>query len=328
MAIQTSECFDSLSQQNQRIISALAEIRSVSQDRRRDESELSQLTATLAHLLSRLEFHNLAHQIKARDGIPSVDRGTIVPTVELQCVSEEEEQRIRKDVGNSVLNSLEFRSRTTRYGEVTEAYRDTYEWIFAEEMNDENPWANFAEWLSQKDGLYWIGGKAGSGKSTLMKYIYKEGRTLQNLERWADKTELCISSFYFWNSGDSLQKSQQGLFRGLLFGVLNQQPELIPFTFPLAWATTYDHMASAKAGVLDKSWTLSELKDGFMRLVEQTSIPIKLCFLVDGLDEFDGDHEEIVSLFTIIHGRKGVKACISSRPWPIYEDSFQDVPKL
>lgn len=32
-------------------------------------------------------------------------------------------------------------------------------------------WNDFVAWLEEGDGLYWIAGKAGSGKSTLMKYI-------------------------------------------------------------------------------------------------------------------------------------------------------------
>ena len=33
---------------------------------------------------------------------------------------------------------------------------------------------------------------------------------------------------------------------------------------------------------------------GFRTLIRQNRLPLKLCFLVDGLDEFDGNQEEII----------------------------------
>jgi putative ribosome biogenesis GTPase RsgA len=34
------------------------------------------------------------------------------------------------------------------------------------------PSPKFADWLENDGGIYWIAGKAGSGKSTLMKYLW------------------------------------------------------------------------------------------------------------------------------------------------------------
>jgi hypothetical protein len=46
----------------------------------------------------------------------------------------------------------------------------------------------------------------------------------------------------------------------------------------------------------------------------QTSIPFKVCLLIDGLDEFEGDHEELAWLVKEITKSHNVKVCLSSRP--------------
>jgi hypothetical protein len=59
-------------------------------------------------------------------------------------------------------------------------------------------------------------------------------------------------------------------------------------------------------------------------------IPIRLCLLVDGLDEFDGDHEDLAELFGGIVGKgsPGVKVCLSSRPLVVFKDTFSECPQL
>lgn len=117
----------------------------------------------------------------------------------------------------------------------------TFDWIFrpVEETSQYAEgirWADFSEWLRSGKGVYWISGKAGSGKSTLMKYIVTHDTTSRNLKLWAGTTRLCKSGFFFWNSGTQLQCSQVGLFRSLLYDILVQYPELVPATLPAQWA--------------------------------------------------------------------------------------------
>lgn len=65
-----------------------------------------------------------------------------------------------------------------------------------------------------------------------------------------------------------------------------------------------------------------------MRLVMQTTVPMKFCLFVDGLDEYDGDHETIAEFFKSIAALPNVKVCISSRPYLVYEDTFKGSPSL
>jgi myo-inositol catabolism protein IolC len=49
-----------------------------------------------------------------------------------------------------------------------------------------------------------------------------------DLIRWAGDKILITASFYFWNSGTELQKSQVGLLQSILHEALTRQQDLIP----------------------------------------------------------------------------------------------------
>jgi polynucleotide 5'-kinase involved in rRNA processing len=86
-------------------------------------------------------------------------------------------QQLRSDLEADILNSLYFDTMVDRHEEIQEAHQETFEWIYHSPMEDGDPWASFIEWLRTGDSIYWINGKAGSGKSTLMRYLYDNRRT-------------------------------------------------------------------------------------------------------------------------------------------------------
>lgn len=135
-------------------------------------------------------------------------------------------------VQQKILDCLHYRQRTDRVEEVALAHRRTFQWIFRDPEPLRKPWSNFVKWLKQGKGCYWICGKAGSGKSTLMKYIQGHPKTRRDLQLWAGDKELVTASFFFWNLGSALQKSHNGLLRSLLLDVLERHPYLIPSIFP------------------------------------------------------------------------------------------------
>ncbi|KAL8740009.1 MAG: hypothetical protein Q9184_008543, partial [Pyrenodesmia sp. 2 TL-2023] len=109
-----------------------------------------------------------------------------------------------------LLESLFFPEIVAREEQIPEAFDGTCRWIFDSSDDQESktrPWSNFREWLEAEQGIYWISGKPGSGKSTLMKYIVNEDRTSQFLANWEKGTDLIVVSFFFWTAGTALQKS-------------------------------------------------------------------------------------------------------------------------
>lgn len=163
------------------------------------------------------------------------------------------ENTIRREVGLEILEALRFPAIKERFEEVDEAHKRTFEWIF-QSAGDGNPgdtvnsdsakrWSGFPEWLSSGSGLYWVNGKAASGKSTLMKHVFMHSNTHYHLENWATAAfshrPLYIVSFFFWLSGTKEQKSQRGLLRSLLYDILRRNLRLLPLVFPQRWSLKY-----------------------------------------------------------------------------------------
>lgn len=61
-----------------------------------------------------------------------------------------------------------------------------------------------------------------------------------------------------------------------------------------------------------------------MRLVTQSKLQAKYCFLVDGVDEYDGDPSVIVDLSKAIPKNSNIKICVSSRPLVVCEEAFNE----
>ena len=175
------------------------------------------------------------------------------------------------------------------------------------------------DWLEGTNGLYWITGKPGSGKSTLTKFLFHDARASMPLNKWANGKKITKVGFFFWNSGTAIQMSREGLFRSLLHQLLTQNRSYIRKLFSHRW----DQFISFGGGWQPFTWV--ELRDAFKNLPIEDS---KFFFVIDGLDEFDGDHHELVSLMLDVAKRPNVKLCVASRPWVVFEDAFQSRPSL
>ncbi|USW46781.1 hypothetical protein Slin15195_G001000 [Septoria linicola] len=138
-------------------------------------------------------------------------------------------------IQGAYLQGLKFAAMNDREEEVTDAHERTLEWILDESTtSDSAPLIseadNFVPWLSGDSAahMYWVNGKAGSGKSTLMRFLASHDKTARYLSSWAAGLPLTVARFFFWTSGTALQRSQNGLLRALLFEILDHDPSLIP----------------------------------------------------------------------------------------------------
>lgn len=213
-----------------------------------------------------------------------------------------------------------------RYEDVEEAHKDTFRWIFG--GGECTPWDDFAEFLMGDQGVYWISGKAASGKSTIMKYISEDKEQLrQLLSKWSAGLPLNVSTFFFWSGGSRAQRSQEGLFRSLLWQILRTQPNLIRTILPAQWKEFYQ---DAERGVnyTRLTWSLSVLSEAFNILMGHTSISRKHFLIVDGLDEYEGNHTLLAEMFKKLATSPGVKVCIASRPLVVFEKQFKALPQM
>jgi hypothetical protein len=238
------------------------------------------------------------------------------------CLTELEELRKKLPLAQekAIISWLNFRQISWRYEEVPCAYQETFRWIF-EEPTQNQRWDDFTSFLSMETTRpYLISGKAGSGKSTLMKYIVEHTTTRQYLADWAATGgyKLAIANFFFWNLGTQLQKSTVGLLRALLKSVLQSHPELVPVVFPDIY---YDQRVSAGEP------TFVEVKRAWNLLASNASNFLKIAIFIDGLDEFEGDHKDL-SEFLKTLASPMVKIVISSRPINACLTVFRDSPSL
>ena len=222
----------------------------------------------------------------------------------------------------TLIESLRFAEMTDRHHRIVEAHEKTFQWLFLPGDANQQKWTDFAGWLKGKSTLYWVTGKPGSGKSTLMKYIYADKRTMDHLKTWAAGVPLVTAAFFFWNSGTRMQMSEVGFLQSILSQVLTERPALIPRIVPERWEA-YDLF-----GHDESIWSEPELQRAFRLLAREEAPKAKFCFFVDGLDEFDGDHTNLIRLIKDISPSSNIKLCVSSRPWVLFEDAFKHKPSL
>lgn len=54
----------------------------------------------------------------------------------------------------------------------------------------------------------------------------------------------------------------------------------------------------------------------------------RLALFIDGLDEFSEDHVKLLGLIKELNSWETVKICVSSRPWNVFHDAFEQTPSL
>ncbi|KAF9761854.1 hypothetical protein IL306_003662 [Fusarium sp. DS 682] len=255
-------------------------------------------------------------------------------------------RRAEKIGKRMILDSLTFSTMERRFEAVPDAHKRTFEWIFDQSHNPRINWHNFSQWTASSNGLYWINGKAGSGKSTLMKFILLDQRTRKYLESWAGSDQLIISHHFFWRKGSEYQRSIPGLLRALLVQTFRQKPELLEVVLGGQLESLVevlaDHLYLTQESLEDGSelpmlpnmrdklqhWSMTDLTEALRNLTRKNIGNTRFFFLVDGLDEFDGDHLEVVQLLREISLSDRIKICVSSRPLPIFQKTLGQDPRL
>ncbi|KIV77691.1 hypothetical protein PV11_09474 [Exophiala sideris] len=190
-------------------------------------------------------------------------------------------------------------------------------------------WDHFSSWLGSKHppkNIYWISGKVGSGKSTLMRYLDVNINQNEHMQPWADGVSLLKARYFFWNPAkSSLQKSLVGLLRSLLFQLFEQSSESISSCVPSEkWKIAHRHDPPLE-------WTEMELQETMKKYLDLTCRSSRILLIIDGLDEVEGSSRKVEGLLLFLDQtskHKHVKICVSGRPWTVFQDAFQGFPKL
>ncbi|KAL6358933.1 hypothetical protein LRP88_09128 [Fusarium phalaenopsidis] len=206
-----------------------------------------------------------------------------------------------------ILDSLRQSATEIRGRNVLEAYPGTFEWML-------NPnAAGFYQWLTSMNGLFWVAGKPGSGKTTLMKFISSHPLTREALQQWAGGNACVVVDHFFGATGGETRQSLDGLLVSLLERVIVEVPQLTPIICPRHWERPL---------LQGRPWTRSELLACVQALASQTTVPTNICLFVDALDEFEGDLDGLFCLLKLLGASPRIKICVSSREWLSFKQFF------
>ncbi|KAF9889470.1 hypothetical protein FE257_007373 [Aspergillus nanangensis] len=170
---------------------------------------------------------------------------------------------------------------------------------------------DFEEWYSGKsqdsnEGLIWIKGKPGSGKTTFMKHAFS--RTIKDLQ----ETDASVAAFLFNRTDNRLHWSQLDLFKAVLYQLLQaRQDDLAGFV------DRFEHKLQ-DAGV---TWNQDELKS-HLEFMFSRPRPHRTVLFLDGLDECaDNGVRELAFFFrqittTANTASSNLSICLSSREYP------------
>ncbi|KAI0809525.1 hypothetical protein GGR55DRAFT_689298 [Xylaria sp. FL0064] len=226
------------------------------------------------------------------------------------------------------LRSLNEPEARIRLGEVSQASRvnkGSFEWLFTDRVA-------YSEWLADDgyayDPIFWITGKPGSGKSTLMRFALEDPRSESLLPPSIGRP----MAYFFHLRGKSLvQKSLQGMIQELLYQILEQFPDFFVSLKPV-----YER-AVLKTGSGVK-WGLEDLIEGFRLIADLSDLSMRgrprIFLFVDALDE-NQDQKDNVKLLQVLReiveryqarkkqpGTPLLKICLASRPWPSFHSAF------
>ena len=221
-------------------------------------------------------------------------------------------------------------------------FGNTYKWILdntrtehaRSEITESPPKQAFVNWLKNGTELFWISGKPGSGKSTLMDYIYhniqpeKTGSDL--LRAWAGSHPVVILTFWFFRPASTpLLRTLYGFWRSLCFQILDSDPNLAKIIRDNKDAMAPSALRSCLLpdGSSAESWTDNELKDWFWYMIEHSNR--RYCLLIDGLDEIENSRELLLNTVLSISARSDkFKVCCACRPEKPFQSELKQHPNL
>ena len=217
-------------------------------------------------------------------------------------------QRAREEERQRLLSTLSFSAMNQRETGIQEASLDTVNWVFSKTLPN-GLQCNFRQWLQSDQKIFWITGKPGSGKSTLMKLV----RNPQTPTYLRGSSVQILRYFFFELGNHHLQKQYIGCLRTLLYQILNQDDGLL------------DELILAqpefKTKQYDNDWHQNELIDSLSWCLNSPSS--KFCIFLDGLDEAQkDDRDAVVDLVIRLGSLPNVKVCVSSRPENLFKTRF------
>jgi ankyrin repeat protein len=202
----------------------------------------------------------------------------------------------------AIQDSLMFNRMETRFFDVETATSATCDWLFSKPEYDQ--WLD-SNLVLEHHGFFWIKGKPGSGKSTIMKHAV-EAATNAALPS-------TVITFFFNARGTELERSILGMYRSVLLQLISKIPTILD---------DFSHLFSLKINHGEVyEWNIGELQAILITIMKRRQKQ-PVTWFIDALDECKNDEIlKLVKFFENI-GRTAVSSgstlhiCLSTRHYP------------
>ncbi|KAL7795747.1 hypothetical protein V8C37DRAFT_373295 [Trichoderma ceciliae] len=166
---------------------------------------------------------------------------------------------------------------------------------------------DFKKWREASNGIFWIKGDPGKGKTMLLCGIIEE------LEK--DSTTAANLSYFFCQATDYRINTEVSVLRGLIFSLLRVQPDLVA-NIQEKYEAPKDQLVGPNA------WFF--LQDVFKIIIQHPAIVHPIC-IIDALDECEKHCRLLLDL--ILETSHRVKWLVSSRNIGRIEQRLQSIPQ-
>jgi len=202
------------------------------------------------------------------------------------------------EVQEECLRALYFDGLDSRETAIGSPMNDTFQWVW------DTTRCTFVDWLTHLGGLYWVRGRASSGKSTLIKYIATE--CVEMSKPLTAREPIVLAYYIDKNCQNPLGNTLQGISRALLWKLLRRDGYFFRFVLPL-----YEERKKTRQTA---TWEadFTTILAGILK--EECHRPIWI--FIDGLDECSDDYVDLADSCNALASMSasGVRICISSRP--------------
>ena len=168
------------------------------------------------------------------------------------------------------------------------------------------------DWLRSDDPVFWIQGKPGSGKSTLMKYLIEHERTKSLVSKTS--IPIFLISYFFYELGDPQEKAFVSLLHAFAYRLLVKLQVISMKASAILIQILEPYIPKTRKG----PWAQKVLQEALRHVVIRFPINAGVVLFIDGFDECEGSHaDQLEFLKGLVETSKvsklSIKICIASR---------------